>query len=102
MLRMLSDTSVMISAVIWLPLESDEGAEAGDRLADDQVLHLEGALVGVERLSIGEEAADIVIDDDAVAAVQFARPGDSLAHPRGGKCLGQRCVLVEQLALFVK
>src|SRR5262249_45216216 len=28
---------------------SDEGAEPRDRLADDQILHLEGALIGIER-----------------------------------------------------
>jgi hypothetical protein len=31
---------------------SHEGAEAGDRLADDQGLHLIGAFVGIERLGI--------------------------------------------------
>ena len=58
---------------------SHEGAEAGDGLADDQILHLIGAFVGVERLGVGEEARDVVVGDDAVAAQQLAGPGDGLA-----------------------
>ena len=57
-----------------------EGAEAGDGLADDQILHLISAFVGVERLGIGEEARDVVVGDDTVAAQQFAGPGDRLAR----------------------
>src|SRR6266566_8606348 len=69
---------------------SDEGAEPGDRLADDQVLHLVGALVGVEGLGIGEKARGVVVGDDAVAAKQLARPGDRLAALRRAECLRQR------------
>ena len=61
------------------PLVSHEGAEAGDGLADDQILHLIRAFVGVERFGIGEEARDVVVGDDAVAAQQLAAPGDRLA-----------------------
>src|SRR5215471_13654281 len=57
---------------------SDERAEPGDRLADDQVLHLIRAFVGVERLGVGEEARDVVVGENAVAAQQLARPGDRL------------------------
>ena len=46
----------------------------GDGLADDQVLHLIRAFVGVERLGIGEEARDVVVGDDAVAAQHLAAP----------------------------
>src|SRR5215510_7810159 len=56
----------------------NESGEPGDRLADDQVLHLIGAFVGIERLGVGEEARDVVIDDDAVAAEQLTRPGAGL------------------------
>ena len=55
----------------------DEGAYAGDGLADDQILHLIRALVGIECLGIGEEARDIVIGDDPVAAQQLAAPRNS-------------------------
>jgi hypothetical protein len=33
---------------------SHEGAMAGDSFSDDQILHLIGAFVGIERLGIGE------------------------------------------------
>jgi hypothetical protein len=38
---------------------SHEGAMAGDSFSDDQILHLIGAFVGIERLGIGEEACEI-------------------------------------------
>src|SRR6266566_6783947 len=78
---------------------SDEGAEPGDRLADDQVLHLVGPFVGVEGLGIGEKARGVVVGDNAVAAKQLAPPGDRLAHPARAECLRQRRVLVSQLAV---
>src|ERR1700722_7084861 len=53
---------------------SNEGAVTGDGLADDQVLHLIGTLVGVQRLGIGEKPRDVVIGDDAVAAEHLAAP----------------------------
>ena len=61
------------------PSCSHKGAEASDGLADDQILHLIRAFVGVERFGIGEEARDVVVGDDAVAAQQLAAPCDSLA-----------------------
>jgi hypothetical protein len=56
------------------PATSHEGADAGDGLADDQVLHLIGAFVGVQRLGIVEEARDIVVGDDAIAAQDLTAP----------------------------
>src|ERR1700752_437812 len=53
---------------------SHEGAVTGDGFADDQILHLIGAFVGIERLGIGEEASEIVVGDDAVAAQDLASP----------------------------
>jgi hypothetical protein len=53
---------------------SNEGAVTGDGLADDQILHLIGTFVGIERLGIREEARDIVVGDDAVAAQDLAAP----------------------------
>jgi hypothetical protein len=46
----------------------DEGAQAGNGLAENQVLHLERALVGVESFRIHEESPDVVVSGDAVAA----------------------------------
>src|SRR5438132_10529030 len=59
---------------------SDEGAEAGDRLADDQVLHLVGALIGVEGLGIREEPRDVVVGNDAVTTQHLAAPRNGLAR----------------------
>src|SRR3954470_20883236 len=81
---------------------SDESAEPGDRLADDQVLHLVGALVGVERLGVGEEASGLVVGDDAVAAEHLARPCDGLAALRGAERLGERRMSVRQFALGIE
>src|SRR5580692_2831475 len=70
-------------AVGGAPAVSHEGANAGDCLADDQILHLIGALVGVERLGVGKEARHVVVGDNAVAAEEFAAPGDRLARLGG-------------------
>src|SRR5712691_4817376 len=77
---------------------SDEGAEPGDRLADDQVLHLVGAFVRIERLGIREETGDSVVGDDAVATQQFPSPGDGLAALGRAERLGKRRMGVGQLA----
>src|ERR1700683_661577 len=45
----------------------DEGAEPGYGFAENQVLHLERAFVGIERFRICEETAYVVVGDDAVA-----------------------------------
>src|ERR1700733_9821745 len=47
---------------------SYEGAQASDGFADDQILHLIRAFVGVERLAIGKEPRGLIVGDDAVAA----------------------------------
>src|SRR5690348_15386175 len=67
-----------------------ECAQSGDRLADDQVLHLVGAFVGIEGLRIGEEATDTVVHGDAVAAADFTRPRDRLAAFRRAERFGDR------------
>src|SRR5262249_44457642 len=59
---------------------STEGAEPGDRLAYDQVLHLIRAFIGIERLGIREEARNAVVGEDAVAAQQLSRPGARLTR----------------------
>ena len=53
---------------------SHEGAVTGDGFADDQILHLIGAFVGLQRLRIGKEAREIVVGDDASAAQDLAAP----------------------------
>src|SRR5260370_5072005 len=57
----------------------DESAETSNGFAENQVLHLERALVGVKSFRIHEESPDIVFSGDAVAAEQLACPGDRLA-----------------------
>ena len=72
---------------------SHEGAEARDRLADDQILHLIRAFVGVERFAVRKEARDFVVGDDAVAAEQLAGPRNGLAALGRAERLGERGVL---------
>jgi hypothetical protein len=42
-------------------------------LADDQRVHLTRACVGIDRLSVGDEAPNMVLEQDAVTAEQFSR-----------------------------
>src|SRR6266702_8901189 len=77
---------------------SHERAESGHGLADDEVLHLERALVGVERLRVGEEARDLVVEGDAIAAEQLAAPRHGLAHPHRAERLRERRLMVLHLA----
>src|SRR3954468_22367354 len=79
-----------------------ECAQSGDRLADDQVLHLVGAFVGVERLRIREEAADTVVHGDAVAAADLPRPRDGLAALGGAERFCDRGMRIRQLAFLVQ
>jgi hypothetical protein len=77
--------------------QSHKGAQVGDGLADHQILHLVGTLVGVQRLAVGEEARDFIIGDYAVVAKQLSRLCDGLSALGGGERLGKRCVSVSQL-----
>src|ERR1700722_7600229 len=58
---------------------SHEGAQTSDGFANNQILHLIRAFVGVERFAIRKEPRGLVVGDDAVAAQQLPRPGDGLA-----------------------
>src|SRR5882724_3164145 len=80
----------------------DEGAETGNGLAENQVLHLERALVGVESFRIHEEPPDVVLSGDAVAAEQLASPRDRLAALGCREGFGQRCMRVGHLAFSVQ
>src|SRR6201993_4780291 len=53
---------------------SHEGAVPGDRLADDERLHLVGALEGVDGLRVGHEPRDVVVERNPVAAADLAGP----------------------------
>src|SRR5271167_3851557 len=68
---------------------SREGADAGDSLADDQILHLIRAFVGVQRFTIREEACRLVVGNDSVAADQLTGPGNRLAAFGCGERLGK-------------
>ena len=59
-----------------------EGAEAGDGAADDQGVDFAGAFVGVDGLGVGDEAAHVVLQQDAVPAEEFARPADMVSRIR--------------------
>src|SRR6266481_3988870 len=76
----------------------NESAQSGYCLADDQVLHLIRAFVGIKRFRVIKETPDVVLGGDAVAAQQLTRPRNCLAALGGGECLGQRGVRVSQLA----
>src|SRR6266446_2826654 len=76
----------------------DEGAEAGNGLADNQVLHLERALVGIESFRIYEKAPDVVVSGNAVAAEQLACPCDRLAALGCREGFGKRGMRVRHLA----
>ena len=81
---------------------SDERAEAGDGAADDERVDLAGALVGVDRFRVGDEPADLVFQQDAVAAEQFAGVADGLPHPDRAERLRQRRVMILGPALVLQ
>src|SRR5216683_7075174 len=84
------------------PIPLDEGAETGNGLAENQVLHLKRALVGVQGFRIHEETSDVVVSGDAVATEQLSRPRNRLAALGCGEGLGQRCMRVGHLAFSVQ
>src|ERR1700733_2430954 len=69
-----------------LPLH--EGAEPGYGFTQNQVLYLEGALIGVERFRIRKKATNVVVCDDAITAQKFPRPCDRLATLGGRERFG--------------
>ena len=72
----------------------DEGAQAGDRFADDESIHLARPFVGVDGFGIGDKAADMIVEQNAIAPEQLAGVADSLAALDGSECFRQRCVFV--------
>src|SRR5260221_10193834 len=73
---------------------SHESAEAGNGLAENQVLHLKRAFVGVERFGIVEEARHVVVCDYAVSAQQLPGPGHRLSTLGRAEGLRKRRVRV--------
>src|ERR1700760_3124121 len=89
-----------VSCLDWgWPALSNEGAETRNGLADDQILHLKRALVGVERFAVRKKARDLVVGDNAVAAKQLAGPCNGLAALGRTERLGERSMSVCELAL---
>src|ERR1700730_9514264 len=80
------------------PLLLNESAQAGNGLAENQVLHLERALVGVQSFRIHEESPDVAVSGDAVAAEPLARLRTGLAALSGSEGLGQGRMRIRQLA----
>src|SRR5580700_5656396 len=79
----------------------DEGAQAGDGFAEDEILDLIRSFVGIKRLGVREKARCLVVCDDAVAAQQLAGPCNGLATLSCGKCFGERGMGIRQLAFGV-
>src|ERR1700728_115170 len=69
-----------VVCVVMIVVSLDEGAQAGDGFAYDQRLHLAGALIGIDALGVGDKSADVVVENNAVAAQQLPRPVHGLAH----------------------
>jgi len=57
-------------------IRSDEGAQASDGLSNNEGIHLSRALIRVDCLRVGDKAADMVVEQDTVAAEQFAGIAD--------------------------
>ena len=55
----------------------------------------------MQRLHIGKEAGYLAIEQNAIATEEFTRPGHGLAHSDRAESLGQRRVMVLQLAFVL-
>src|ERR1700682_1488946 len=80
---------------------SHEGADARHGLADDQILHLERAFVGIERFGICKEASDVGFDDNAVSTEQLASPRHRLTQSGCAERLGERRMMIKHLAVVI-
>src|SRR5882724_7841656 len=88
------------SRIHFTPLH--EGAEAGYGFADDQVLHLECAFVGIKRFRIREETADVIVGGDTVSAAQLSGPCDCLAALSRSECLCDRGMRIRHLSFHLQ
>src|SRR5258708_3432569 len=82
--------------------ESDESAKSSDRFADDQRVHLSCAFVGVEGLRVRDEAADMMVQEDAIGAEQLTRPADSFTHPDRAHTFRKRSMFVPHETLILQ
>src|SRR3984885_1107198 len=72
----------------FIPLH--EGADPGYGFTENQVLHLEGAFVGIKRFRIHKEAPNVVVRGDTITAQEFPRPCDRLAALGRSERFGKR------------
>src|SRR6266404_861417 len=81
----------------WHP--SDESALPGDVTADDESLHLGGALEGDEGFHVAQMAHDVEVERDPVAAQDVACQTAHMAGLDGAEILGQSGHRLAHLAL---
>src|SRR5262245_38041931 len=79
-----------------------EGAEASYGFSYDQRVHFARAFIGIDSFGVSNEATDMVLEQDAVAAEQFARIADSLAAFHRGEGFRQRRMLVFHQSLVLQ
>src|SRR5262249_12421528 len=79
-----------------------EGAEASYGFSYDQRVHFARAFIGIDSFGVSNEATDMVLEQDAVAAEQLARIADSLAAFHRGEGFRQRRMLVFHQSLVLQ
>src|SRR6202166_5338320 len=79
----------------------NKGTETGDGFTDNQGVHFPRALVRVQRLCVGKEAGNLVVEQNAIATKDFTRPRHGLAHSHGTKGLRKGCMVVHELAFVL-
>ena len=72
--------------------------KSGDGATDNERIDLACTLVGIDGLRVGDEAGDVMIQQDAVSAEKFARPTDRFSRPHGAEGFRQRGVLLAHQA----
>src|SRR5262249_41990574 len=78
---------------------SHQGAGPRGRPSPAQGLYFIRAFLGIEAPRVPAEERNVVVDEDAVAAEQLARPGDRLTRLGRRERLRKRRLLVRKLAL---
>src|SRR5580692_810427 len=81
---------------------SYESAEARNGLPDNQRIHLARALVRIDRFGIRDKTPDLIIERDPIRAEQLPRKTHRFPHLDSAKRLGQRCMLILELALILQ
>src|SRR5262249_31675288 len=62
-----ASVTITCSVVTTLELRLNEGAEASYGFADDQCVHFACTFIGIDGFGVGNEATDMVLEQDAVA-----------------------------------